>query len=239
MLGTLGFAFLAGVFSSLSPCVLPLIPLVLGAAVSQHKCGPAALAGGLALSFAAVGLFVATIGFAVGIDGGVFRKVAAVLMTAIGLMLIVPRFQARFAVAAGPVGNWAEERFGGFSKAGLSGQFAVGLLLGVVWAPCVGPTLGAASLMAARGEKLSQVVLTMLVFGVGAALPLLLLGTLSRESIFRIRGRLLSTGQGAKLAMGVLLAVMGVMILSGYDRNLEAALVDASPAWLTDLSTRF
>lgn len=239
MLGTVGFAFLAGVFSSLSPCVLPLIPLVLGAAVSEHKYGPIALAGGLALSFAAVGLFVATIGFAVGIDGGAFRKVAAVLMTGIGLMLIVPRFQARFAVAAGPVGNWAEERFGGFSKAGLSGQFAVGMLLGVVWAPCVGPTLGAASLLAAKGEDLSQVCLTMLVFGVGAALPLLLLGMVSRETIFRIRGRLLTTGQGAKFAMGVLLVAMGVLILSGFDRNLEAVLVDASPAWLTDLSTRF
>jgi cytochrome c-type biogenesis protein len=239
MFGTLGFAFLAGVFSSLSPCVLPLIPLVLGAAVSEHKFGPAALAGGLALSFAAVGLFVATIGFAVGIDGGVFRNVAAVLMTGIGLILIVPRFQAGFAVAAGPLGNWAEERFGGFSKTGLSGQFAVGLLLGVVWAPCVGPTLGAASLMAAKGENLSQVALTMVVFGVGAALPLLLLGTMSREGIFRIRGRLLATGHGAKLAMGASLVVMGVIILSGFDRNLEAILVDASPAWLTDLSTRF
>lgn len=239
MIGTLGFAFLAGVFSSLSPCVLPLIPLVLGAAVSEHKYGPAALAGGLALSFAAVGLFVATIGFAVGIDGGVFHKVAAVLMTGVGLMLIVPRFQARFALAAGSVGNWAEERFGGFSKAGLSGQFAVGLLLGIVWAPCVGPTLGAASLMAAKGENLPEVGLTMLVFGVGAALPLLLLGTLSRESIFRIRFRLLATGQGAKLAMGTLLVVMGVTILSGFDKNLEAVLVDASPAWLTNLTTRF
>ena len=239
MLGTLGFAFLAGVFSSLSPCVLPLIPLVLGAAVSEHKFGPAALAGGLALSFAAVGLFVATIGFAVGIDGVVVRMIAAALMAGIGLMLIVPRFQAGFAVAAGPVGNWAEERFGGFSRAGLSGQFAVGLLLGVVWAPCVGPTLGAASLMAAKGENLSQVALTMLVFGVGAALPLLLLGTLSRESIFRIRGRLLATSQGAKLAMGSLLVVMGAIILSGFDKYLEAVLVDASPAWLTDLSTRF
>jgi cytochrome c-type biogenesis protein len=239
MLGTVGFAFLAGVLSSLSPCVLPLIPLVLGTAISEHKLGPIALAGGLALSFAAVGLFVATIGFAVGIDSGVFRTVAAVLMTAIGLLLIVPGFQARFAVAAGPVGNWAEGRLGGFSRAGLSGQFAVGLLLGVVWAPCVGPTLGAASLMAAKGENLSQVALTMIVFGVGAALPLLFLGTLTRESILRIRGRLMSTGQSAKIAMGILLMTMGAIILFGFDKYLETAVVNASPTWLTDLTTHF
>ena len=239
MLGALGFAFLAGVFSSLSPCVLPLIPLVLGAAVSEHRFGPAALAGGLAFSFTAMGLFVATVGFAIGIDGGIFRKIAAVLMAAIGMMLIVPRFQAGFAGAAGPVGNWAQERFEGFSTAGLSGQFAVGVLLGLVWAPCVGPTLGAASLMAAKGENLTQVGLIMLTFGVAAALPLLLFGSLSRESIVKVRGRLLATGQGAKLAMGALLVVMGAVILSGFDKYLEVVLVDASPAWLTDLSTRF
>ena len=146
MLATIGFAFLAGIFSILSPCVLPLVPLVLGAAVSEHRLGPAALAGGLALSFTSVGLFVATIGFAAGIDAGIFRMVAAILMSILGIVLIVPRFQAQFALAAGPVGNWAEQRLGGFSTAGISGQFVVGLLLGVVWAPCVGPTLGAASI---------------------------------------------------------------------------------------------
>lgn len=239
MLGTIGFAFLAGIFSVLSPCVLPLIPLVLGAAVSEHRFGPVALAGGLALSFTTVGLFVATIGFAVGIDAGVFRTVAAILMTGIGIVLIVPRFQAQFSLASGPVGNWAEQRFDGFSTTGLAGQFAVGLLLGIVWAPCVGPTLGAASILAARGESLVQVALTMLSFGVGAALPLLVFGMLSRETMARMRGRLMATGQKAKLAMGGLLIAMGVIILSGLDKSLETLLVNMSPAWLTDLTTRF
>jgi len=65
---TLGLALLAGVLSVLSPCVLPLLPIVLGTAASQHRLGPAALAAGLALSFTAIGLFVATIGFAAGLD---------------------------------------------------------------------------------------------------------------------------------------------------------------------------
>ena len=70
--GALGLAFLAGVLTVLSPCVLPLLPIVLGAAASQHRLGPLALAGGLALSFTAIGLFVATIGFAAGLDTGFF-----------------------------------------------------------------------------------------------------------------------------------------------------------------------
>ena len=123
----LGLAFLAGILSILSPCVLPLLPVILAAAVSQHRYGPAALAAGLAISFVAIGLFVATIGFSIGIDSGVLRTAAALLMIGIGLVLVVPGFQVRLALAGGPVANWAERRFGGFSPAGLQGQFGVGL----------------------------------------------------------------------------------------------------------------
>jgi cytochrome c biogenesis protein CcdA len=118
---TLGLAFLAGILSTLSPCVLPLLPLVLGAAASEHRYGPLALAGGLAISFVTIGLFVATIGFSIGLDGGVFRSAASVLMIAIGLVLIIPSFQARLALAGGPVADWAERRFAGVSRVGPSG----------------------------------------------------------------------------------------------------------------------
>ncbi|RZK83505.1 MAG: cytochrome c biogenesis protein CcdA, partial [Methylobacterium sp.] len=189
MLVSLGLALLAGLLSTLSPCVLPLLPLVLGAAASEHRYGPAALAGGLALSFVAIGLFVATIGFGLGLDGDVFRRVAAILLILVGLVLLVPMAQTRLAVAAGPVANWTEARFGGFSATGLWGQLGVGLLLGAVWSPCVGPTLGAASILAAQGRDLGAVGLTMLVFGLGAALPLLILGALSRSVLMRWRDR--------------------------------------------------
>src|SRR5258708_6233466 len=96
-LSGLGFALLAGIFSTLSPCVLPLLPIVLGAAISKHRLGPAALAAGLSVSFVAIGLFVATIGFALGLDEGIFRQVAAVLMIVLGLVLLVPGFEMSFA----------------------------------------------------------------------------------------------------------------------------------------------
>lgn len=239
MVATLGLAFLAGVLSVLSQCVLPLLPLVLGAAASEHRLGPAALAAGLALSFVVIGLFVATVGFAIGLDTDVFRTVAAVLLVLVGLVLMVPAVQTRLAVAAGPVSDWTETRFGGFSTAGLLGQFGVGVLLGAVWSPCVGPTLGAASLLASQGRNLGTVALTMFLFGVGAALPLLILGTLSREVLLRWRDRMMSAGKGLKAALGLILVVSGAVILSGYDKAIEAALVNASPSWLTDLTTRF
>jgi cytochrome c biogenesis protein CcdA len=235
----IALALLAGALSVLSPCVLPLIPIVLGAAVGEHRFGPAALAAGLALSFVTIGLFVATIGFSIGLDLDVFRSVAAILLIVMGAVLLIPRVQAQVAAAAGPVGNWMQAQAGEVRGRGLGKQFTVGVLLGAVWSPCVGPTLGAASLLAARAENLGLVALTMFAFGIGAALPLLLIGMMSREAMSRWRGRLLAAGQGGRAAMGAILLATGLLILSGLDKRLEAILVAASPTWLTDLTTRF
>ena len=237
--GALGLAFLAGVLTVLSPCVLPLLPIVLGAAASQHRLGPLALAGGLALSFTAIGLFVATIGFAMGLDTGVFPTVSAVLLIGVGLVLLMPRLQEQFALAAAPVSNWAGGYADNFTPGDLAGQFGLGLLLGAVWSPCVGPTLGAASVLAAKGENLPQVALTMLAFGIGAALPLLLLGMLSREAMMRWRGRLMETGKAGKTVLGLVLVAVGLFVATGLDKRLETILVEASPDWLTQLTTRF
>jgi cytochrome c biogenesis protein CcdA len=236
---TVLFGFLAGVVSLLSPCVIPVLPLVLGAAASEHRLGPVALATGLALSFTAIGLFVATIGFAIGLDTSVFRSVSAAILILLGLALLVPGVQGRLASAGGPVGNWAEQRLGGFSTTGLKGQFAVGLLLGAVWSPCVGPTLGAASIMAARGENLAMVAAVMVAFGFGAGLPLGALGFLSRDRLLRMRGRMLDAGSRGKAVLGSTLVAMGLLVLAGVDKTVEAWLVAASPEWLTRLTTAF
>ena len=135
---TRGLAFLAGVLSVLSPCVLPLLPIVLGTAASQHRLGPAALAAGLALSFTVIGLFVATIGFAAGLDTGFFRTVSAILLIGVGLVLLAPRLQEQLALAAAPVSNWAGGYADSFTPGGFAGQFGLWLLLGAVWSPCVG-----------------------------------------------------------------------------------------------------
>ena len=198
-----------------------------------------ALAAGLALSFVTIGLFIATIGFAAGIDERLFRTVSAILLIGIGAILLVPRFQAQFALAAGPVSNWTEHRFGGFVTDGIRGQFLVGILLGAVWTPCVGPTLGAASVMAARGENLGQVAATMLLFGIGAAIPLLVLGQLSRATLLRWRDRLLVSGSGGKRVLGFILVAFALLTLTGLDRTIQTALVGKSPQWLTDFTTRF
>jgi len=79
----------------------------------------------------------------------------------------------------------------------------------------------------------------MFAFGMGAALPLVALGLFSREAVMRWRNQLLSTGHSVKVALGLLFVAIGALVLSSFDKTIETALVDASPQWLTDLSTRF
>lgn len=235
----LALAFVAGVLTMLSPCVLPLLPIVLGSAQSSHRLGPAALGLGLAVSFTLVGLFVATIGFAIGLDGDLFRTIGGAIMIVVGAILVVPGAQRALATAGGPLTEWAQGPMRRLEEKGPFGQAAMGLLLGLVWAPCVGPTLGAASVLAAQGENLGLVFLTMLVFGVGAALPLVLVGLASRPLLVRLRGRLASAGRAGKVLLGTLMLLMGLLIVSGVDRELETWLVDISPMWLTELTTRY
>jgi cytochrome c-type biogenesis protein len=236
---TLALAFAAGLLSILSPCVLPLVPIVLGTAIVAHPLGAVALAAGLSLSFTVLGLLLALVGFGLGIDAGMFRLAAAAIMIGLGSVLLVPSWQVRLAAAGGPISDFADRRFGGAASSGLGGQFAIGLLLGAVWSPCVGPTLGAASLLASQGHDLLRVTLTMAVFGIGAALPLILLGLLSRATLMSVRSRLMSAGTLGKGLLGAAFIVIGVAIVSGADKRVEAALVAASPPWLTELTTSF
>jgi cytochrome c-type biogenesis protein len=233
----LGLAFAAGTLSTLSPCVLPILPVVIASAASEHRMAPVALAAGLAISFAAIGLFVAAAGFAIGLDEDVFRTIAAILLVLIGTVLALPSLQERLTVAASPFSNWAERRFGGFSTSGIAGQFGTGVLLGAVWSPCAGPVLGAATVLASQGKDLEEAALVMIFFGFGAALPLLAIGALSRQAAARVRGKLMSAGRGLRLAMGTILIVLGAAILTGYDKRAETWLTENSPDWLTKLTT--
>ncbi|MEO8739015.1 MAG: cytochrome c biogenesis protein CcdA [Casimicrobiaceae bacterium] len=237
--GSYGFGFLAGVLSILSPCVLPLVPIVVGTALAAHPLGALALALGLAVSFTGVGLFVATVGFAIGLDAEWFRKVAAVLLIGFGVILLSGSLQQRFAGATASLSSYGDQWLRRLRIEGLGGQLVVGLLLGLVWAPCVGPTLGAAATLASQGKTLGQVALVMTVFGIGAALPIAVIGTASRGLFANSRGALLRIGRYGKYLVGGLMALLGVVILAGWDRTLEAYLVEVSPAWLTELTTRF
>ena len=231
-LGSYGFGFLAGLLSTLSPCVLPLIPILIGSALNAHRRAPLALAGGLALSYAILGTAIAWLGVSAGIDTSIFRKIGAIV-------LMSGTLQQRFASATSGIGNAGNTLIGKINLAGLRGQFAVGLVLGIIWSPCVGPTLGAAIVLASQGSQLPQVALLMGIFGAGAAFPVVVLSYASREALSKSRTGLMRAGKAGKMIMGGILVAVAALILTGIDKQLEEWLTDQSPQWLTNLTTRF
>lgn len=238
-LGIYGLSFLAGLLSILSPCVLPLVPIIVGTALNTHRYGPFALALGLAVSFTAVGVFTAMIGASIGLDQELFRVIAATLLITFGIVLLSSTLQAKFASTTAGIGGAGNSLLSKISTDSLSGQFVLGLLLGVVWSPCVGPVLGATITLASRGESLGHVTLVMALFGLGAGLPLILLGLLSRQAMMSIRSKLFAVGKVGKSILGAILLFLGLLIISGYDKEFEALIVASSPDWLILLTTRY
>lgn len=238
-LGSLVLSFAAGALSTLSPCVLPLLPVLLASAVQQHVLGPMALASGLSISFTGIGLLTASLGIGLGIDAGVLRLVGALLLLMVGVVLLVPVMQTEIARLAGPLMAWTGGLLQRLPAKGLGPQFLLGLALGVVWSPCTGPTLGAAVGMAAQRETMFQAVGVMAVFGVGVSMPLLALAYGSRQAVLARRDRLGRLSSIAKPAMGVALIAVGVLVLTGLDKAIETVLTDAMPDWLLTLTTRY
>ncbi|MDZ4212168.1 MAG: cytochrome c biogenesis CcdA family protein, partial [Methylotenera sp.] len=236
--GVYGLSLLAGVLSILSPCVLPLVPILVGTALNTHRYGPYALALGLAISFTAVGVFIATIGASIGIDQEVFRVIAAVLLITFGIVLLSSTLQEKFASATAGIGGSGNTLLSKVSTDSLSGQFVLGLLLGIVWSPCVGPVLGATITLASQGANLAHVTLVMALFGLGAGLPLILLGLLSRQAMMRVRSKLFTVGKIGKRILGAILLLVGLLIITGLDKQFETLIVAASPDWLISLTTR-
>jgi len=196
-IGSYGFGLLAGLLSTLSPCVLPILPILLGSATAAHPRAPLALAGGLALSYAVIGTLIASLGASIGLDATIFRNVGAVILGVLGLVLMSTSLQQRFATATSGIGDAGNNLISSLNLNGLGGQFVIGLALGVVWSPCVGPTLGAAIVLASQGSHLPQVALLMGIFGVGAALPVIILAYLSRTVMMKVRGSLMQAGKRA------------------------------------------
>ncbi|MFP3588702.1 cytochrome c biogenesis CcdA family protein [Paraburkholderia sp. SIMBA_055] len=238
-IGTYSLGYAAGVLSILSPCVLPLVPLILGAATAAHRLGALALIAGLVVSFTAAGIFIATIGFSLGLEAAVFRLTAAVLLIGFGIVLISTRLQAQLGTATSGVSNAGQVLLSRLAPTGLPGQFVVGLMLGAIWSPCVGPTLGAAATLASQGADLARVSLLMAVFGIGAATPMIALGFLSRTMISKVRGKLMTVGSSGKYLFGSALVAIGILIFTGIDKSAEEFMVTISPDWLTNLTTRF
>lgn len=236
---TLFFSLIAGALSTLSPCVLPIVPIIMSSALQTARLGPAALLAGVALSYTVVGTALALFGTSLGLDTSHVRMASAVLMLLFGATFLVPAMQRALVRLVTPLTDGANNKLAGFRGDSVLGQGLLGVMLGLVWSPCVGPTLGAAVTMAAGGHSAGQALATMFAFGVGAAVPMGLLVYGSRAAIGNKRKTMAAVGQRGKQVMGVGLLLVGGLVLTGGDKWLETVLTSHMPMWLIDLTTRY
>jgi len=229
------FSFIAGVLSTLSPCVLPILPIIISSALQHSRQGLIALIIGISLSFAITGSLISYAAMAWEFDIGIIKTVSASLLLTFGLIILIDPLNVKFTQIASRLMSGGNNKVATYEATGTSGQFILGLLLGFVWTPCVGPTLGAAISLAIQGDSLPIVFGIMLVFGAGAGVPLLILGSLSGKIINR--EKLNNNVNVMKKILGVFLILIALTILLGYDRHLETLLVELMPDWLTDLTT--
>ena len=230
------FAYLAGLLTLINPCVLPVLPIVLATALQAHRLGPVALAAGMSVAFVTLGLGVATIGRSLGLSSESLAQGAAVLMIGFGLVLLVPRLNAGFAMATGGMAARADAGIDRVDRSGLGGQFLGGALLGAVWSPCVGPTLGGAISLASQGQNLMWAGAIMLAFAMGVSTVILALGYGARAALQRRRALMRKIAERAKPVMGIVFIAIGLMLLFRINLVVEAWFLNIMPYWLQDFS---
>jgi cytochrome c-type biogenesis protein len=235
----LGLAWVAGSLTTLNPCVFPLLPLVLGGAVQENRLAPVAMGAGMVAAFAALGLLVGVAGDAVGLDPDHIRIAGAVLLIAFGVVMLVPRLNERFTHLMAPMATSANSASSRFNAGSLSGAFVIGGLLGMVWSPCSGPMLASAlTIVATEGGALRGASI-LGVFGLGAASVLVAAAYASRAGFGRVRGWVMANMDRVKRGFGYLMLLLGLAILLGGDKWLEARLLQVLPQSWIDLTTRF
>lgn len=225
-----GLALAAGSLTTLSPCVFPLLPLVLGGAMQGHRLAPVAMGVGMAASFAAIGMVLGALGPALGIDGDSVRFGGALLLIAFAVVMLVPALSERFTNWMLPIASSANSASARLSGASLGSALLLGGVLGLVWSPCSGPLLASTLALVATEGGVARGGLLLGLFGIGAAIPLVAVAYASRAGFGRVRGWVLARIDRVKKGFALLLGLMGVAILTGADKWLEARIT----SWLPD-----
>ena len=211
---TFGFALGGGLLTILSPCVLPVIPLVLGRSFKSHRFGPVMLVLGLVSGFALVGslLGVASswfVGFA-----NLLRNLAVGLLFGLGLLAIFPELSYRI------MSRWQFGKSWEPKTPGLWSEFWIGTQLGLLWTPCAGPALGSILVLAAVKHEVLGSLALLTVYGLGAGIPLLVIAYSSRYISNSWRRLLPYTGKLQRIG-GILIAGTAIAILLGWDVEVQ------------------
>lgn len=232
-LAAVPLAGLAGVLGIASPCVWPLVPVIVGATDGAGRAAPWMMALGLAVAFAVSGTLLSLLLVSLGIDPELFRYIAAGVLLAVAIPLLHRGAADWLAARLSRLSGAAPASLA--ASGGPMGSFGMGALLGLVWLPCVGPTLGAAIALASMGQQLGHAFAVMLAFGLGTAGALLAAALLSARAMQRWRSGVLDGSRHGKRGLGAMLMLLGVLVLTGWDKRLEALVLPFVPDWATTL----
>jgi cytochrome c biogenesis protein CcdA/thiol-disulfide isomerase/thioredoxin len=207
MLILIAIGFVAGIVTALSPCVLPVLPIVLAGGATGRR--PLAIIAGIVVSFTVFTLFAAWLLDSLGLPQDVLRNLAIALLLLMALSLLVPR-----------VSEWLARPLQVLSRRGSGdhgGGFLLGASLGLVFVPCAGPVLAAMTVIAARRDVGFDGVVLTLAYALGAALPMLAIAFAGRSAATRLRSRATLVRRTA----GVLVAAAALAIAFGVDQDLQ------------------
>ncbi|MEO1239994.1 MAG: cytochrome c biogenesis protein CcdA, partial [Pseudomonadota bacterium] len=188
----------------------------------------------MSVAFVALGMVINVAGRSLGLSTEVVADAGAMVMIAFGLVLVVPRLSQSFATAAAGFAQGADATIDGIDRSGLGGQFATGALLGAVWSPCIGPTLGGAIALASQGESLGWAGAIMTAFALGVSTLILALAYGARGLLSS--GAMHALAERSRPIMGWVLIAVGAGLLLRVHHFLEFWALENLPAWLMDLS---
>lgn len=231
----LGLSLAAGSLTTLSPCVFPLLPLVLGGALQRNRFAPLAMGAGMIASFAGIGMALGALGPALGVDEQTVRSGGAALLIAFALVMLVPALGERFAGWMLPIASSANAASTRLDSGSMIGAFTLGGVLGLVWSPCSGPLLGSALTLVASQGGVARGGIALGIFGLGAAIPLVGVAYLTRRGFVGVRDWVLARIESVRFVFALLLGLMGLAILTGGDKWLESQVLQ----WLPDAWVNF
>jgi cytochrome c biogenesis protein CcdA/thiol-disulfide isomerase/thioredoxin len=225
MLLLIAVAFVAGLVTAVSPCVLPILPIVLATGADGDRRRPYLVIAGLIASFSFFTLASVQIIQALHIPSSTLRDIAIAIIAIFGLTLLVPALSRVF--------ERATARFPAMgvrlATPGVAGGLITGVGLGLVWTPCAGPILGAITSLAVTAPGSAATVALVISYSMGAGLPLLGIALGGRAALARLRLR--SASAWASRALGILVLVTAGLMAVGADTAISADLTNALPDW--------
>jgi cytochrome c biogenesis protein CcdA len=238
----LGLALIAGFLSTLQPCVLPLIPIVLGGAIYQNKFAPIYIGLGMVIFYALLGAVTGFIEPLFGFEPSEFKAIGAVMMIASGIILLAPHMFSNFGGAYSGILNRLNQKASALSFDSPVSCLLLGAILSLIWAPCAGPMLASALTLLTSGlmadgstdiQSILQGAILLGLYGVGAAAPLILLAYITRTAFASWRTHLLRVQGLLTKVLGIFFLVFGVLILTGAMNKIEIYLLTILPeSWL-------